>query len=203
VGSVQEGDKAPNPSDPSRSSQPPRASQPPRPSQAPRSSTPPAQPWKGAWRIAFAFAWVATQVVLVITADRRPDGAFGFRMFAESSTVKITLYREVVGEDGQRKRIHLEDGVWSARDAGGLKRRFAWTDRVRRRELATFETEISSKYGTNAQLTRLQAALDDVATHTPDDADTRRFLLDVVVRKNGREPYVVHLASAERAAGGT
>jgi hypothetical protein len=203
VGSVQEGDKAPNPSDPSRSSQPPRASQPPRPSQAPRSSTPPAQPWKGAWRIAFAFAWVATQVVLVITADRRPDGAFGFRMFAESSTVKITLYREVVGEDGQRKRIHLEDGVWSARDAGGLKRRFAWTDRVRRRELATFETEISSKYGTNAQLTRLQAALDDVATHTPDDADTRRFLLDVVVRKNGREPYVVHLASAERAAGGS
>jgi hypothetical protein len=203
VGSVQEGDKAPNPSDPSRSSQPPRASQPPRPSQAPRSSTPPAQPWKGAWRIAFAFAGVATQVVLVITADRRPDGAFGFRMFAESSTVKITLYREVVGEDGQRKRIHLEDGVWSARDAGGLKRRFAWTDRVRRRELATFETEISSKYGTNAQLTRLQAALDDVATHTPDDADTRRFLLDVVVRKNGREPYVVHLASAERAAGGT
>jgi hypothetical protein len=203
VGCVQEGDKAPNPSDPSRSSQPPRASQPPRPSQAPRSSTPPAHPWKGAWRIAFAFAWVATQVVLVITADRRPDGAFGFRMFAESSTVKITLYREVVGEDGQRKRIHLEDGVWSARDAGGLKRRFAWTDRVRRRELATFETEISSKYGTNAQLTRLQAALDDVATHTPDDAETRRFLLDVTIRKNGGEPYVVHLASAERAAGGS
>jgi hypothetical protein len=184
---VQDGDRA---SIPARSSQPPRSSVPP-------------HPWKGAWRIVFAFAWVATQIALVITADRRPDGAFGFRMFADSSTVKITLYREVVGDDGQRTRIHLEDGVWSARDTGGLKRRFAWTDRVRRRELATFDTEMSSKYGTAAQLTRLQAALDDVATHTPDDADTRRFLLDVVVRKNGREPYVVHLASAERVPGGT
>ena len=31
---------------------------------------------------------------------------------------------------------------------------------------------------------------------------SRRFLLDVTVRHNGREPYVVHLASAERAIGG-
>jgi hypothetical protein len=184
---VQDGDKAP---DPSRSSQPPRASLPPPPS-------------RGWWRILFGFVWVSAQVALVITADRRPDGAFGFRMFSESSTIKIVLYREVAAEDGQRRRIHVEDGVWSAHDAGGLKRRFAWTDRVRRRELALFDTEMSTKYGTNAQLARLQAALDDVATHTPDDAETRRFLLDVTVRKNGGEPYVVHLASAERAAGGS
>jgi len=184
---VQDGDKAP---DPPRSSQPPRASLPPPPS-------------RGWWRILFAFVWVSTQVGLVIIADRRPDGAFGFRMFSESSTIKIVLYREVVGEEGERKPIHVEDGVWSARDAGGLKRRFAWTDRVRRRELALFDTEMSTKYGTSAQLARLEAALDDVATHTPDDADTRRFLLDVTVRKNGGEPYVVHLASAERSGGGS
>ena len=147
--------------------------------------------------------WVSAQVALVITADRRPDGAFGFRMFSESSTIKIVLYREVAGEDGQRKRVHVEGGAWSARDAGGLKRRFAWTDRVRRRELAWFDTEMSTKYGTNAQLVRLQAALDDVATHMADDAETRRFLLDVTVRHNGREPYVVHLASAERTGGGS
>lgn len=184
---MQDGDKAP---DPSRSSQPSRASLPP-------------PPWRGWWRIAVAFAWVGAQVALVITADRRPDGAFGFRMFPESSSIKIVFYREVVAEDGQRRRIHVEDGVWSARDAGGLKRRFAWTDRVRRRELALFDTEMSTTYGANAQLARLQAALDDVATHTPDDAETRRFLLDVTVRKNGGERYVVHLASAERAAGGS
>ena len=184
---MQDGDKAP---DPPRSSQPPRASLPPPPS-------------RGWWRILFALAWVSAQFTLVLTADRRPDGAFGFRMFSESSTIKIVLYREVTGEDGQRKRVHVEDGVWSARDAGGLKRRFAWSDRVRRRELALFDTEMSSSYGTNAQLARLQTALDDVASHTGDDAETRRFLLDVTVRRNGREPYVVHLASAERAGGGS
>ena len=150
----------------------------------------------------FAAAWVGGQAALIITADRRPEFAFGFRMFPESSTVNVVLYREVVGEDGQRKRVHVDDGVWGARDAGGLKRRFAWTDRVRRRELAMFDAEISARYSTRAQLTRLQAALDDVATHTPDDADTRRFLLDVTVRHNGGERYVVHLSSAERAVGG-
>ena len=151
----------------------------------------------------FAVAWLGVQAALVLTADRRIDAAFGFRMFAESSSIRMSLYREVLGEDGQRSRMHVDDGVWSANDAGGLKRRFAWSDRVRRYELARFDTETSAKYGANATLVRLQAALDDVGTHTPDDADTRRFLLDVTVRRNGREPYVVHLTSAERAPGGS
>ena len=33
---------------------------------------------------AFALAWVAAQGALVLTASRRADAAFGFRMFAES-----------------------------------------------------------------------------------------------------------------------
>jgi len=136
----------------------------------------------------------------VITADRRPEAAFGFRMFSESSTMKMVLYREIIAADGQRTRVHVEDGVWGARDAGGLKRRFAWSDRVRRRELAIFDAEVSTHYGVQAQVTRLQAALDDVATHSPDDADTRRLLLELTVRRNGREPYVLHLASAERSS---
>jgi hypothetical protein len=170
------------------------------PSQPPRISQPP-DPWKGSWRVVVAALWVGLQIGLVITADRRPDAAFGFRMFAESSTMKVSLYREVVGEDGRRVRVHVDDGVWSARDAGGLVRRFAWTDRVRRRELAVFDTEVSAHYSAAAMLARLQAALDDLATHVPDDADTRRFLLDVTIRRNAREPYVVHLASPERRGG--
>ena len=146
--------------------------------------------------------WIATQIALVITADRRPDAAFGFRMFSESSTLKIALYREVVPEDaqhdGQPRRVHVDGGVWTARDESGVPHRFAWNERVRRQELATFDTEINAKYAVDAQLARLQAALDDVAAHVPDDAETRRFLLDVTVRKNGREPYVVHLASRVR-----
>jgi hypothetical protein len=151
--------------------------------------------------VAFAALWVGLQFTLVITADRRPDAAFGFRMFTESSAVKVVLYREVVSEQGQRKLVRVEDGVWAARDAGGLVRSFAWSDRVRRRELAVFDTEVSARYSANAMIARLQAALDDVAAHVPDDAETRRFVLDVTVRRNAREPYVVHLASAERAGG--
>jgi hypothetical protein len=151
------------------------------------------------WRVAFAIAWVATQITLVITADRRPDAAFGFRMFSESSTLKIAFQREVMGDDGQLARVHVDDGVWSAHDASGTSHRHAWNERVRRQELATFDVEMNAKYSVDAQLVRLQAALDDLATHVPDDVDTRRFLLDVTVRKNAREPYVVQLASAERA----
>jgi hypothetical protein len=151
--------------------------------------------------VVFAFAWVVTQVALVMTADRRPDGAFGFRMFSESSTLKVALYRELVGAGGQRTLVHVEDGVWTAHDPGGVMRRFAWTERVTRRELATFDTEASARYGASAMLVRLQSALDDVATHVPDDTDTRRFLLDVTIRHNASEPYVVHLASAERPGG--
>lgn len=122
-------------------------------------------------------------------------------MFAESSTVKVVLYRELAGEGGQRTLVHVDRGVWSARDAGGLVRRFAWTDRVRRRDLSFFDTEVSAHYGAAAVVSRLRAALDDLAAHTPDDAETRRFLIDVTVRRNAREPYVVRLASAERAGG--
>jgi len=153
--------------------------------------------------VIFAVAWLAAQVALVLTADRRVDAAFGFQMFTESSTIRMSLYREIIGADGQRLRVHVDDGVWSANDAGGLRRSFAWSERVRRYELARFDTETAAKYSAAATLARLQAALDDVATHTPDDADTRRFFLDVTVRRNGGEPYVVHLASPERGPGGS
>ncbi|MBX3191340.1 MAG: hypothetical protein KF819_30360 [Labilithrix sp.] len=175
-----------------------RASRPPsRPPLPPRPSAPHFGLVDGL-RVLFAALWIGVQVALILTAGRRADGAFGFRMFSESSTVKISLYREIAGEDGTRARVHVDDGTWTARDAAGMKRRFAWTDRIRKRDLAIFDTEISAGYGAATQLGRLQAALDDVASHTPDDVETRRFLLDVAVRHNGREAYVVHLASPER-----
>jgi hypothetical protein len=143
------------------------------------------------------------QAALVLTADRRVDFAFGFRLSPESSVVHITLYREVVAPEGQRTRIHVDDGVWSANDAGGLRRRFAWTDRVRNHDLSVLDADTSVDGSAAATVAHLQAALDDVATHTAEDADTKRFLLDVTVRRNGREPSTVHLASAERAGGGS
>ena len=196
---MQDGDPPPDETAPARVSTPPP---PPRPSQAPRPSQPPPAR-KSIGRVVFAALWVGVQIALVLTAGRRSDAAFGFRTFSESSSIRMSLYREVVGEDGKRTRVHVEDGVWSANDAGGLRRSFAWSARVRRYELALFDKETSARYGAPATLERLQAALDDVATHTADDADTRRFLLEVTVRRNGRESYVVHLASAERAGAGS
>ncbi len=154
----------------------------------------------GIGRIVFAAAWIAVQLVLILTADRRPDGAFGFRMFPESSSIKVVLFREVDDEDGQRTKVHVDDGVWSARDAGGMVRRFSWYERVRSPYWA-FDREMHASYGAAAQLARLQSAVDDVASHIPDDAETRRLVLEVTVRRNGREPQVHRLTSSERPRG--
>jgi hypothetical protein len=89
-------------------------------------------------------------------------------------------------------------GGWNARDRAGTRHRIYWVDRVPYPELAIFDVTIHASYGAAAQLSRWQAALDDVARHIPDDAETLALMADVTVRRNGGAPYVVHLGSAER-----
>lgn len=133
------------------------------------------------------------------------DGAFGFRMSNESSTIKLALYREVddpssappSGHAGQSTRVHVDGGVWSAEAADGSVHRHTWYDRVPM-PYWVFDREMHTSYGASTQLDRLQSALDDVASHVPDDTETRRFILEVTVRKNGREPVVYRLMSRER-----
>lgn len=164
---------------------------PPASDDAPRNT---GRPSAGAnWRVAFGAAWIALQLTAILTAARRPDGAFGFRMFPESSTVTVSLFRELGGA-----RVPVPDGAWTARDEGGAPRAFSWKERVRRPELSSFDVEMHASYGAAAQLARWQAALDDVAAHVPADRETRRFSLDVTVRRNGREPRLVRLDSPER-----
>jgi hypothetical protein len=55
-----------------------------------------------------------------------------------------------------------------------------------------------ASYGVDAQLFRLQRALDDVVGHLPRDSETKGLAADVSVRRNGRPPVVVHLESARR-----
>jgi hypothetical protein len=143
-------------------------------------------------RVVFAVTWIGLQAGLILTARSRPDGAFGFRMFSESTTIKVSLYREVAG-----KRVHVEDGRWSARDVSGQLKRFSWHDRVMP-NVAIFDVEWAAAYGEAAQLVRWQGALDDVFAHTSEDTETQRLVLDIVVKKNGREPHAVTLTSAER-----
>ena len=150
-------------------------------------------------RTAFAALYLLGQVTLIVTAGRRPDNAFGFRMFNESSTLSAHLVREVESPSGHgNTTLDVHGTSWTARDGAGVLHRFDWRDRVREPALSYFEGTIHASYGADAQLARLQAALDDVASHIPQDAETRRLGVEVDVRKNGREPVHVSLRSHVR-----
>ena len=113
------------------------------------------------------------------------------RLYPSLKIIKKSLESETV--------FGSENGVWGAKSVDGRVHRFSWYDRVPR-PYWPFDQEMTASYGAATQLQRLQAALDDVAAHVPEDAETTRFLLDVTVRRNGREPVVQHLVSRERIA---
>jgi hypothetical protein len=147
-------------------------------------------------RVAFAAAWIAAQGALVITAARRPDGIFGFRMFPEASTMQVRLARvTATGEEP------TPGGEWSARDASGQLRHFSWRDRVRDPVLSSLDARIFAAYGEATQLARLEHALDDVADHVPEDAETLRLVAHVTLWHNGREPTTSTLQSHPRRGG--
>jgi hypothetical protein len=146
-------------------------------------------------RTAFAGAWILGQAALILSAGARPDHVFGFRMFPESSTIEIHLSRELRGGG---PAAAAPRGEWSASDAGGQLRHFSWRDRVRDSLLGALDTRVFASYGADTQLARLQRALDDVADHTPEDADTLRLRADVIVQRNGGEPTYVTLFSHAR-----
>jgi hypothetical protein len=150
-------------------------------------------------RTLFAAAWIVAQAALVLTADARPDHAFGFRMFGESTTLLVHLAREVDAPSGHGTiDVPVEGGRWVARDREGTPHRFSWHDRVHEPALAIFDHELHASYGADAQLTRLNAALDDVLQHTKEDAETRAHVLEVRVKQNGRPPQTVTFRSTRR-----
>ena len=144
-------------------------------------------------RVVFAACWIVGQATLVLTAGARADPAFAFRMFPEASTLEIRLSREVGGHV-----VPAPGGEWSARDADGQLRHFSWHDRVRDPILSAVDARVFASYGVDAQLARLQRALDDVADHVPEDGETVRLRADVVVRRNGRGEVSLPLESHER-----
>ena len=131
-------------------------------------------------RTLFAGLYLAAQVGLVLTSALRPDGVFSFQMFNESSTIKIQVGRRVSTPTGERTVP------------------VPWNDRVKDPILGTLGREVHASYGVDAQLFRLQKALDDVASHMPRDTETVALVAVVEVRRNGRPPVVRHLESARR-----
>jgi hypothetical protein len=153
----------------------------------------PAKPGRGAGRVVFAAAWIAMQVALVLTAGRRLDHSYGFRMFSEASTMEVRLARQV-----RAGWVAAPRGEWSARDAQGQLRHFSWRDRVRDPGLASLDERVFASYGVDVQLAWLQRALDDVSDHVPEDGETLRLRADVTYWKNGREPRALTLESHTR-----
>jgi hypothetical protein len=144
-------------------------------------------------RVAFAGFWIAGQIALILSAARRSDHTFGFRMFPEASTMQVHLVRELRGGTLPAPR-----GEWSARDAAGQLRHFSWRERVRDPLLGSLDERVFASYGVDAQLARLHRALDDVADHIPEDGETLRLRAEVLVWKNGREPSALTLESHSR-----
>ncbi len=149
--------------------------------------------------MAFAVAWLALQATLIVTAATRSDAVFGFRMFAESSTIRAHLTREVEAPSGHGVvEVPVRDGEWTAKDKDGVPHLMRWHDRVIEPNLTAFDRVMHASYSAAAQVERWEGALNDVAAHLDDDAETRRLKLELVVRRNGREPVSYHFASAPR-----
>jgi hypothetical protein len=150
-------------------------------------------------RLAFAVAWVAGQAALILTASGRADAAFGFRMFAESSTLKASLSREVEAPTGHgTTTVPVRNGEWVARGPDGRPRAIRWRDRVIESNLSLFDATMHASYSAAAQIERWHAALDDVAAHVPEDTETKALNLDLVVSRNGREPVTYRFSSPTR-----
>ncbi len=119
-------------------------------------------------------------------------------MFNESSTIAIHLSRKVLVADG-REVIVPTNGLWEARDERGERRWFTWNDRVKDPILGRLDREVHAAYGVDAQLFRLQRAMDDAIGHAAHDAETLALVADVDVRRNGRDVVVRRLESAPRS----
>lgn len=106
-------------------------------------------------------------------------------MFNESSSIKFDLYRKV-RRRGAERLVPIVDGAWEARTTAGERRTFRWADRIRYGALLRTGEFVHATYGLDAQLFRLQLALEDVAAHIQEDRETVALVAKVETLKNGR-----------------
>lgn len=140
-------------------------------------------------RAVFFFGYLCAQVALLFRAQASPDFVFGFQMFNASSELKIALFRRL----RHKRLVRVTEGEWQVRGADGAVHTYRWNDRVRDGVLGTLDRYVHASYGLDAQLFRLQFALNDVAAHLPDDHETQALVALVETRKNGRQGPQVRL----------
>ena len=142
--------------------------------------------WRRRVAMGFAAAVLAVQLGFALNGYREPHKFFAFQPFNESSTWSADIVR--VTWSGER--VPVNDG-W-----GG----YQWNELVGMSALQSPATQRHAYMGVGATVDFLDDALDWVATHTPDDHDTRYLEATVTYFKNTRGPTVTVLRSVERAA---
>lgn len=143
-------------------------------------------------RISFAALFFGLELAGIAWGQRAPDRVLGFQMFNESSRLTIHLLREVK-KKGKRVRVPVPDGSWQVRDRNGEVRRYTWSERVHASPLDVLGQSVHARYGLDAQIFRLQGALDDFVRHIPDDETTLALIAEVETVKNGKRGPLVTL----------
>ena len=129
-------------------------------------------------------AFVLVQSFLVVRAYAAPHREFGYQMFPEASTWRADIVR--VTDDGRRVPI---EQPWSG---------YEWNELVRGRGLTTPWVWHPADSGLERQRAFLAAALDWVASNTPDDHETRYIEAVVESSRNLDAPTVETIRSVER-----
>ena len=149
-------------------------------------------------RVAFALCFFAAELALIVSAPLRVDRVFGFEMFNASSDIEIQLARKLRDRGGRLIEHSLPNGEWTATDAQGRPHVFRCRELVRATRLTRIGVKTHAKDGVNAQLYHLQRALDHVAAHIPDDAQTVALVARVHAVHNGHTPVDAVLESRPR-----
>ncbi len=131
---------------------------------------------------------VAAQAFFVARGYWSDHKEFAFQMFPESSTWRAEVMR--VTTDGQRVPI---SEPWSG---------YRWSDLVTARGLSSPDVRHHADAGLDNQLAFLDAALDWVAAHTPQDTETHYLEAVVTTWHNTDDPEVVVLRSVDRGLAG-
>jgi len=140
-------------------------------------------------RVLLCAVFFGSEAVLIATAGMRSDRSYGFRMFPESSSIKMHVSRKLDGAS----LTPIENGRWVAKDCDGQPHAFVWGKMVKPPAPSMLDANVGAPYGVDSEVHRARDALRWVADHTPGDCETRGFVAKVEARRNGRSPYEIDL----------
>lgn len=133
-----------------------------------------------------------SELLLIATAGMRSDRSYGFRMFPEASGIRMHVSRRV--DDG--RLLPIQAGRWQAHDCSGGVHAFAWSTMVPSPAPWRLDVPVGAPYGVESELHRARDAVSWVSQHTPDDCETRAFVVSITATRNGRvlEPVEFEVA---------